>query len=382
MPKVLPRVLIVGAGFVADFYLASLRLHPEVEVAGVFDRDPERTRQFCAYWSLPAADSLDALLARGAPGDLVLNLTNPASHYEISRTCLEAGFHVYSEKPLAMQMDQASALVDLAADRGLRIASAPCSFLGEAAQTLWAAVREKVAGEIRLVYAEMDDDFVPQAPYHKWLSESGTPWPAKDEFEVGCTLEHAGYWLAWLLPIFGPVRTVVAASAGLIPKDDVTDRAAPDLSIGTLFFESGVVARLTCSIIAEHDHDLRLIGDAGVIELTEAWNNATAVKYRRRFTLRRKIVTSPLPRTLRLPGPTHPMKSKRRKGGMNFALGPVEMLEAIVENRPCRLSPELSLHVNEITLALQNAGETGGAVTMQSRFDPVEPMPWARALKS
>ena len=378
----MPKVLIVGAGFVADFYLASLQLYPEVVVAGLHDRDAERTRRFCTHWSLPAAGSLEALLALGAPGDLVLNLTNPSSHYEISRTCLEAGFHVYSEKPLAMEMGQAGDLVALAAANGLRIASAPCSFLGEAAQTLWAAVRAGVAGNIRLVYAEMDDDFVPQAPYHKWLSESGTPWPAKDEFEVGCTLEHAGYWLAWLLPIFGPVRTVVAASAGLIPKNDVTNHAAPDFSTGTLFFESGVVARLTCSIIAPHDHDLRLIGDAGVIELNEAWNNATAVKYRRRFTLRRKLVTSPLPRTLRLPGPTHPMKSKRRKGGMNFALGPVEMLEAITEHRPCRLSPELSLHINEVTLALQNAGETDGAVTMQTRFAPVEPMPWAKALKS
>lgn len=377
----MPKVLIVGTGFVADFYLASLRLHPEVTVAGVHDRDGARMARFCAYWSVPAAESLEALLALAAPGDLVLNLTNPGSHYEVSRRCLEAGFHVYSEKPLAMEMGQAAELVALAAERGLRIASAPCSFLGEAAQTLWAAVRENVAGRIRLVYAEMDDDFVPQAPYRKWLSESGTPWPAKDEFEVGCTLEHAGYWLTWLLPIFGPVRTVAAASAGLVPKDDVTDHAAPDFSVGTLFFESGVVARLTCSIVAPHDHDLRLIGDEGVIELHEAWNNATAVSFRRRFPLRRKIVLSPLPRRLRLPGPTHPMKSKRRKGGMNFALGPVEMLAAIAENRPCRLSPELSLHVNEVTLALQNAGEAGGSIRMQTRFDPVEPMPWAQALK-
>lgn len=377
----MPRLLIVGAGFVADLYLGSLRLHPEIEIAGVHDRDPARLLAFCTHWDLPLADSLEALLALGAPGDLVLNLTNPGSHYEVSRACLEAGFHVWSEKPLAMEMDQAHALVDLAAARGLRIASAPCSFLGQAAQTLWTSIREGVAGRVRLVYAEMDDDFVPQAPFRKWVSESGAPWPYKDEFEVGCTLEHAGYYLAWLLPIFGPVRTVVAASAELIPKDDITDAHTPDFSLGTLFFESGVVARLTCSIVAPHNHGLRIIGDRGVIEMDEAWNNAAEVRFRRRFTIRRRLVTTPLPRKLKLPGPTHPMASHRRGSPMNFALGPVEMLAAIAELRPCRISPELSLHINEVTLALQNAGEQSGALAMTTRFDPVAPMPWARTLK-
>lgn len=379
----MPNLLIVGAGFVADFYFASLKLHPDLNVAGVFDRDAARLQESCAYWQVPAAESFDALLARGVPGDLVLNLTNPASHYEVSRACLEAGFHVWSEKPLATEMPQAVELVELAAARGLQIAAAPCSFLGEAAQTLWAAVREDVAGPIRLIYAEMDDDFVPGAPWHRWIGESGAPWPGKDEFEVGCTLEHAGYWLTWLLPIFGPVRTVAAASAHQIPKEGVTDHPAPDISIGTLFFESGVIARLTCSIIAPHDHGLKLIGDRGVIEMDEAWNNGAGVRYRPRFAVRRRLVNSPVTRQLRLPGPTHPMRGKnRRKAGMNFALGPLEMCEAIAENRPSRMSPELSLHVTEVTLALQNAGEHGGSVAMQTRFDPVEPMPWAMALKA
>ena len=381
MNQAKPRILIIGAGFVADLYIGSLRLYPDIVIAGVYDRDPARRAAFCAHWNLAAADSFEALLGLGAPGDLVLNLTNPGSHFEVSRACLEAGYHVYSEKPLAMRMDQAEALVDLAAARGLRIASAPCSFLGQAAQTLWTAVRENVAGQVRLVYAEMDDDFIPQAAYRKWVSESGAPWPYRDEFEVGCTLEHAGYYLAWLLPIFGPVRTVVAASAELIPKDDITPERTPDFSVGTLFFESGVVARLTCSIVAPHDHGLKIIGDRGVIEMTEAWNNAAAPRFRRRFTLRRRLVTAPIARVLKLSGPTHPMARHRRGSPMNFALGPVEMLDAIAEARPCRLSPELSLHVNEVTLALQNAGEQSGAIAIKSRFAPVAPMPWARNLK-
>lgn len=376
----MPKLLIVGTGYVADLYLRSLKLYPEIEIAGCFDRDAARLSQFCEYWSLPAIDSLEALLALGEPGDILVNLTNPDSHYEISRAGLDAGLHVYSEKPLAMQMDQAKILTEMAADRGLLLASAPCSFLGEAPQTIWAGLREDVVGPVRLVYAEMDDDFISQAPFRKWFSESGAPWPAKDEFEVGCTLEHAGYYLAWLLPMFGPVRTVVAASAGLADKTDVTLDAAPDFSVGTLFFESGVVARLTCSILAVHNHELRIIGDKGVIEMDECWNNAAPVRMRKRFALRRRLVNAPIARRLKLKGPTHAKLGRKGAAAMNFALGVVEMRDAIGEERPCRLSSDLSLHMNEVTLALQSAGEHGGSMAMETRFEPVSPMPWAKKL--
>ena len=376
------RLLIIGTGYVADLYMRSLRLYPEIEIVGCHDRDPARLAQFCAHWDLKAVDSLDALLAAGEPGDVVVNLTNPSSHYVISRMGLEAGFHVYSEKPLAMDMDEARALADLAGEKGLMLSSAPCSFLGEAPQTIWAALRAEAIGPVRLVYAEMDDDFISQAPFAKWASESGAPWPAKDEFEVGCTLEHAGYYLAWLLPMFGPVRTVVAASARLADLSAVTPAPAPDFSLGALFFESGVVARLTCSILARHDHELRIIGDGGVIELDDCWNNAAPVRLRKRFAVRRRLVNAPFARRLRLPQPTHAKLGRKGSASMNFALGLVELCEAVRDTRPCRLSTDLSLHMNEVTLALQNAGEHGGAVAMTTSFDPVAPMPWASALKS
>src|SRR6056297_4185035 len=176
------RVAIVGCGFGADLYMRSLAVHPEVSVVAVHDRDSARQAGFAAHWRVPTEDSLAALLARLAPGDVVLNLTNPDAHYAINRACLEAGHHVYCEKPLAMEMAQAQALHDLAAARGLMLVSAPCSVLGEAAQVLLAAVRRGVAGVPRLVYAELDDGFIPQAPFAKWRSESGAPWPHADEF--------------------------------------------------------------------------------------------------------------------------------------------------------------------------------------------------------
>ena len=215
--------------------MRSLKAFPDLKVTKVTDIDANRLAAFCKHWNVPAAASLNEMLADGPDSiDLILNLTNPSAHFEVSQACLRAGKHVYSEKPLATNMDDAYSLCGLAESQGLMLASAPCSVLGEAAQTLWLAVRRNEIGTIQLVYAELDDDFVPQAPYKNWQSESGAPWPYQDEFMVGCTLEHAGYWLTWMLAMFGTVEKVIAGSANLVTNrlgDGLQN--APDYSCAT-----------------------------------------------------------------------------------------------------------------------------------------------------
>ncbi|QHQ34073.1 Gfo/Idh/MocA family protein [Algicella marina] len=372
------KFAIIGCGFVADLYMGSFRTMPEAEIVGVYDLDHARLKTFCDHWNLKAMESREALFEALPEGGIVLNLTNPDAHFAVSSAALEAGFHVYSEKPLATRMDDARALHALAGEKGLLLASAPCSVLGETAQTLARAVRKGVAGTPRLVYAELDDGFISQAPYDKWTSESGAPWPAEDEFRVGCTLEHAGYYLTWLMAMFGPVKTVVAASATVVPGKVPGEETAPDVSIATLFFEGGMVARLTCTIVAPHDHQIRVVGDKGTLAVKEAWNNAAPVKFHRRFTLRRRLVDMPVGRKVRLDTKeTHPKVGRWGAASMNFALGPMEMLQALTEGRDCRLSADFALHLNEVTLAIQGAGAHSGAQEMTTRCELMEPMPWA-----
>ncbi len=350
---------------------------PDVEIVGAHDRDSARLNMFCSHWKITAYPSRDALFAALPEGALVLNLTNPIAHFEVTQACLTAGFHVFSEKPLTPAMEQAFELHRLARDRGLLLASAPSSVLGEAAQIMGRALRDGVAGTPRLVYAELDDGFIPQAPYGKWRSESGATWPSVDEFRTGCTLEHAGYYLSWLIAWFGPVRTIAAASAEIIPDKPGGD-GTPDFSVATLFFRSGMVARLTCSIVASHDHRIRVFGDKGVLSVARAWDNAAPVRFHRRLTIRRRLLELPLGRRIRANGPTHAKVGRFGAGAMNFALGPVEMLNALREDRACRLSSDFALHLNEVTLAIQNAGRAAGAQDMKTDCPPMEPMPWAR----
>ena len=374
------KIGIIGTGFVADLYMRSFEPGPKLDLVGAYDCRAENLSRFCGYWNVSAFGSQGDLLEAIGPGGILLNLTNPHAHFEIGKAGLAAGCHVYSEKPLATTFEDAKTLSAMAHDKNLLLASAPCSFLGEAAQTVAAAVRENVAGKIRVIYAELDDGFIPQARYVDWISDSGARWPAEDEFEVGCTLEHAGYYLTWLIAMFGSIRTVVSASASQVSDLLPADAPAPDFSVATLFFETGIVARLTCSIIAPHDHSLRLVGDRGVIELDEAWNNTAKVRFRRRFNLRRRLMEAPIARRLKLGRQTHPKVGKWGSASMNFALGVIEMAEAITQNRPCRMSNDLALHLTEVTLAIQGAGETSGAQQMTTRCDPAEPMPWAQKL--
>jgi len=373
------RIAIVGCGFVADYYMKTLPGHPELELVGVMDRDQDRASRFSAYHSVPTYPTLDELL-EDSNVELVVNLTNPSSHFAVSKACLEAGKHVYSEKPLAMELSQAEELVDLAEKRGLYISSAPCNLLGETAQTIWKALREKAIGRVRLVYAEIDDGLVHKMPYKKWSSESGIPWPYKDEFEVGCTLEHAGYYVTWLVAFFGPAQTVTAFSSCLIP-DKETDvplaEEAPDFSVACIKFASGVVARLTCGIVAPHDHTLEIVGDEGILCTKDCWYYRSPVYIKRRIRIRRKMFISPWKRKYPLVGKATRYRY-RGSQQMDFCRGVAELAAAIREKRPCRLSAQFSLHVNEIVLAIHNALDTGSAYTISSSFTPIAPMLWAK----
>jgi predicted dehydrogenase len=372
------KIGIVGAGFVCDYYLSTMPMHPELQVVGITDRVPERSDKVGRHYGIARYDSVDSLL-RDANVELVLNLTNPRDHFDVSAAALAAGKHVYSEKPLAMNFDDTRQLYDQAQQAGRLLVGAPCSVLGETAQTLWRALRERAVGRVRLVYAEMDDGLVHRMPYRRWQSTNGLPWPYRDEFEVGCTLEHAGYCLAWLAMWFGPARSVTSFASiqvdDKLPADEAPlNLESPDFSVACIRFDHGVVARLTCSILAPHDHAIRIFGDEGVLTTPEVWNNRAPVRSRRFVRVRRRQFLNPWPTTHRLPDKPY---GKHVGHPMDFSRGPAEMAASLREKRACRISPEFSLHVNEMALAIHGARSRSGEVLMTTSFAPMEPMPWA-----
>jgi predicted dehydrogenase len=367
------KIAVIGCGYVADYYMQCVKSHPGLEVVAAVDIVKAHADRFKAHWGIPVFYSLNELLEH-ASFDLALNLTNPHSHFEVSKALLELGKHVYSEKPLAMEFSEAQALVALAEDRGLHISSAPCNHLSESAQAALTALKQKHIGDPKLVYAEMDDGFVALFPYNKWANVSGAPWPFQDEFEVGCTLEHAGYYLTWLMLMFGPVRRIVFFRSLQYPGKPVNGRPeAPDFSVACLEFHSGMVARLTCSIIAPRDHSLRIIGDKGLLYADDCWFYKSRVYYRKYLRIRRRTMLSPLKKRIPL-GQTGPEAKRSGANAMDFARGPAEMVQAIEEHRRSRVPADFSLHFNEVTLAIQNDQSADACYLTQSTFEPLAPV--------
>jgi predicted dehydrogenase len=359
--------------------MMTVPLHGRLRVAGAFDTDPDRMKKFSAYHGVRAYDSYQDLLGDDRV-DIVVNLTNPRSHFAVSKAALEAGKHVYSEKPLALDLKEAEELVDLSLRCGRVLAGAPCTLLGETAQTMWKAIRREMAGTIRIIYAEMDEGMVPIAPYASWKSPSGVAWPYRDEFETGCTLEHAGYCLTWLAAFFGPAIEVTSFSSTLIGDKKTAlplDHNAPDFSVACLKFQDGVVARITNSIVAPHDHSFRIIGDRGVLYTRDSWSIRSPVYFKPWLRVRRRLMLHPLPRRVARAksGAARPKSGGAQR--MDFAAGIDELADSIQESRPCRLSARFALHVTELALAITNASGQPQPYAVKHRFDPIAWMDWA-----
>lgn len=406
-------IAIVGCGYVSDDYLESLPNHPELKLLGVTDRDSVRAQTIAGRYGLRIYDSLKTLLA-DPEVEIVVNLTNPQSHFEVSKAALLSDKHVYSEKPLAMDFAEAEDLVHTAQTRGRMLSCAPCSILGETAQTLWQALLDDAVGRPQLVYAEIDDNPIYLMHPEGWRSPSGMPWPVRNEFEVGCTLEHSGYYLTWLAAFFGPARSVTSFSVCAVPdKSDLilNPPDSPDVSVACIVFHSGVVARLTCSIVAPYDHRFRIIGNEGILTTEDCWHYHAPVRHehfsqitlnaRKSRTLRTSSVLQSLfgvgGRVLPL---VKPMPSwfgflrealftekrspigailraakQRELARMDFMRGVAEMAAALRQGRRCAIPADFVLHVNELALAIQKAGPSGNLHTLKTSFEPLSPQP-------
>ena len=391
------NVAFLGCGYVSEQYAATLPHHPDLRPRAAFDLDRGRLDAFCRRTGARAADSFEALLA-DREVELVVNLTDPRRHYETTRACLEAGKHVYSEKPLAMTAAEAAALAAFARQRGVHLSSAPCSVLGESAQTLWRAVRTGTIGPVRVVYAAFDDGMI--APHQRpweWTNESGVAWPAKSEFETGSTYQHAGYVLTWLCAMFGPARRVTAFASVQVPEKGIAvDMMAPDFTVGCLEFDGGVVARVTCGLAAPRDKSIVVVGDRGVLSIGNVRDDAAPVMHRPaqpsavESLIRRRapwlarwaearlsdaglgaVLASSLPLV------------RPRQGGVvsadkrvDFLRGPAELAEAIGAGRRPRLDAALGAHLVELIERLQYPDRFEDRRTT-STFEAMAPMPWA-----
>jgi predicted dehydrogenase len=202
---------LIGAGMISDFYLENLTRFPDVRVLRISDIDTARAHASAEKWSVPSAGTTDELLA-DPDVEIVLNLTIPAAHAPVSTAALEAGKHVWSEKPIAVDRESAQALVDLAAERGLLLGVAPDTLLGRGWQTAMRAIRSGAIGTPLTAVTSF-----------QW---QGPDWfHANPEFLFtqggGPIFDMGPYYVSALVHLLGPIAKVAATGRTGQPKRQI-----------------------------------------------------------------------------------------------------------------------------------------------------------------
>lgn len=349
---------IVGTGNIAGGYATDALTHPEIRLVGATDLDPARAAAFGAEHGCRIFASLDELLASDDI-DIVVNLTIHHAHYEVTKRALEAGHHVYSEKPLALRSSEADALVQLAAARGVRLGCSPSTFLGEAQQTAAAIIRSGRLGPVRAVYAEVNHGRI----------ETWHPAPAPF-FDVGVLVDVGVYSLTLITTMLGRARTIRAWGWDLKPDRTALDGTpfrigSPDLIVAAIELETGAVVRLTASFYvgrpAKQTGTIEFHGDRGSLALGSFQDFDATVEvgdYGEAYT----------PVALARPG----------FRGTAWARGVAEMAAAIAAGRPHRASGEQAAHVvSVLEAAATSMADDGRPIEIRSTFDAPPLMDWA-----
>lgn len=352
---------IVGCGVVSDAYLTGAARSAIVEVVAVADMRPEVALAKAEKYGV-AARSVEELLADPAI-EIVVNLTVPLAHALVSRRAIEAGKHVYSEKPLGVTYAEGRALVDVAAAAGLRIGSAPDTFFGAAHQAVRYAIDE---GRIGRVVAAA-------ACFATRGMESWHPSPGFFFRQGGGPLLDIGpYPLTQLVNLIGPVERVTAiASQGFATR---TVTSAPDAGQvieveiattvnGALDFASGAnVAFTTSWDIWRHTRlPIEIYGSEGTILNPDPNFFGGTPRLAIEGGDWQDLDTS-----------RHPFGKPTRRThlGLEVAdyrmVGVLDMARAIATARPHRASGELALHVLEIMEALQRSSDEGRHITLET----------------
>ena len=342
------RVAVVGCGNISGAYGETMSAYSSVRIAGATDVDRSQSAAFVDRFGGLDYPSLDDVLA-DPEVDAIVNLTFPSVHAEVTTAALEAGKHVHSEKPLAESYVAARTLVDLAADRGLRLSCSPITFLGDAQETVWRLVDSGAIGPVRVAYAEVNWSRI----------ESWHPRP-QPFYRIGPFADVGVYPLTILTAMFGPARRVTAFGAILYPDRTTTagqpfSPEAPDFGVAVVELESGTVVRLTANFyVGRHSKQsgIELHGDTGSIFLS-SWQEFDAEVELARFGEAYEAV---------------PVANAFPGTDWGRALG--ELSEAIASGRPHRATGAHGAHIVEILDAIGRSAAEGRAVEITSSFSP------------
>ncbi|NBD27708.1 Gfo/Idh/MocA family protein [Paenibacillus glycinis] len=353
------KVGIIGCGNISRIYFKNLKQYPEVELVAAADIDIERAKERAAEYDVPNAYTVEQLLA-DPEIEIVVNLTIPKAHASVCLQALEAGKHVYVEKPIVVTREEGKQVLELAAAKGLRVASAPETFLGGGIQTCRKLIDEGAIG-------------TPVSATGFMICGGHENWHPDPEFyyEVGGgpMFDMGPYYLTAFVTLFGPISRVTGSARISYPERTITSEKkrgkkiaveTPTNITGVLDFENGLIGTLITSFDAAAGTALPNIevhGSAGTLLVPDPNGFGGVVKLRRAGGDWEEIEL------------THGFTDNNR------GIGVADMARAIREGGQHRANGEMAYHVLEAMHGIHDASRDGKHYVMESSCARPEPMP-------
>ncbi len=349
---------VIGCGNISAAYLKAAKHFPILDIVALADMNPEAAHARSVEFGIPAR-TVDDVLADPAI-EIILNLTVPKAHVEVGLRAVAAGKHVHSEKPLGVTVAEARTLINAAKAKGVRIGSAPDTFLGGAHQTARACLDHGMIGR-------------PVGGTAFFMCPGHERWHPSPAFYYlaggGPMLDMGPYYVTDLVNLLGPVASVSGVATRTRAERAITSAPLAGTRIpvevathvtGVLTFVSGAAVSMTMSFdVARHRHvPIEIYGEAGSLIVPDPNFFGGKIEVATAAEDWREV----------------PTRHAYADGNYRI-LGLADMAQALRAGRPHRASGDLAFHVLEVLEAFQTSSDAGAAVEIGSRPERPAPMP-------
>ncbi len=371
------RIGLIGTGRISDIYIQNCSKFDELEIVSCGSLDAEESKKKAQVYGIPTVQSPEEILA-DPNVDCILNLTIPASHAAVTLQALEAGKHVYSEKPIATDILDCRRILNLARSKNLKVGNAPDTFFGGRWQTVRKLLDQQVIGKPTGVMAFAGTHGVERHhPNPDFYYQTGG----------GPLLDLGPYYLTAMVFLLGPILKVSGMARKTFDQrmiengnryGEKIDVEVDTHSLSMLEFQNGTIGSMTLSfdIWDSETPRFEIYGEDGTICIPDPDPVHGAnifqgpVLYRTRSESRWEFQPRPKDRGDWLVAEnTHGFNQDSRGVGL------LDLYYAVRDDRTVRASAELAAHVSEVMHGILDAPSQGGFVAINSTCDVPEILP-------
>jgi predicted dehydrogenase len=344
------NVGIIGCGNISSIYIENLKKFDYVNLISLSDLQVEKARQQADKYQIPYVFTPEELLKQ-EDIDIVLNLTTPESHFSVSKQIIESKKHVYVEKPITIEREDARKLIDFAIKNNVRIGCAPDTFLGGAIQTARELIENGAIG-------------TPVAAHAFMLCHGHESWHPDPHFYYkhggGPLFDMGPYYLTALIHLIGPVRKVAAMANITFPERTITSNPkfgekiqveTPTHINGVLEFGNGAIGSLVTSFDIWYTKlpCIEIYGTEGTMLVPDpnGYNGAIQIRKKHESEWRKQPITFGYTENSR-------------------GIGVSDMAHAILQGDKHKANEEVGFHVLDIMHSILESAKKGSQIELQS----------------